>query len=282
MDGLLSEVHGWTQAILAATGPLTDRTRAIALSFGYAAFFWHHASPEVVSGLAEAADLFERAGCPSDAGTALVSLGWALVTGPAADPDRASEVLEHGLRLFRETGNRWGQSVLLVPYARLAMLRGDNATAVARLQEGLRLGAEAHDYLAQSMALTNLGYARMQGGAIKEAAAAMDRVLRDAIAAGHDQGVAWGLEAFGGIAALGGDAERAGLLIGAAEAVWERMGLPERAEDIAAILDPIVAGEHGALFEDAVRRGRRMPTAAAIELAAVAREAAMPAEAKIG
>ncbi|BDZ46056.1 ATP-binding protein [Naasia aerilata] len=110
LGGLLGEVRGWMDELLAAEAPLSDRTRAIALYFTCAIGFWQEPAPQIVPGLTESAELFRRVGSPSEEALTLISLALAHLTGAAPDVPAAAAALDRSLQLFRQAGDQWGKA----------------------------------------------------------------------------------------------------------------------------------------------------------------------------
>ena len=85
----------------------------------------------------------------------------------------------------------------------------------------------------------------------------------------NEDGDAYALEGLGVAAAVQGDVERAGLLLGAAEALRARTGLHEQRSYVTyqRYVDAVLATDRAVEFEAARVVGRRMPRRAVLELA---------------
>ncbi|WP_210480696.1 DUF4062 domain-containing protein [Naasia sp. SYSU D00948] len=267
IDGLLTEARGWMNELLDTEGPLPERTRAIAIGIADAVFFWREASADVIAELAQSAEVLERGGFASEAGTSLVSLALAYTAGPERDLDSAVATLDRALRLARRTGNRWGESLALTTYGGVLLAQRETARAVELFTAALRLADELQDYLLETMARNNLAWAHLVAGDTGKAASLFGEVLTTSMRMSHEQGTAASLEGFFGIASTIGDPERAGALAAAAEGLRERLGVSDLSEDAADLLQLASAGENRVLFERGADRGRRMPVEEAIALA---------------
>jgi predicted ATPase len=267
LGGLLGEVRGWMDDLLATEAPLTDRSRAIALYFTCAIGFWQQPAPQIVPGLTESAELFRRVGSPAEEALTLISLALAHLSGATPDVPTASAVLDRSLRLFREAGDLWGEGMALVSRGRLSLLTQDSDAALADFTAAAALAEARQDGLGISIALHHLGWAHLLRGAVPEAAAALERALRLSLDVGHDDGVAYGLEGCIGVAALQGDVERAGRLLGAAQSLRERVGLfnPAAFTFHSQLVAHIRAGQGAELFEQGYQAGRRMSADEAVE-----------------
>jgi predicted ATPase len=269
IGGMMGDFRHWMEEILASPDPLPDRVRAIALSVTTSVFFWDEPTPQIVTELEEAADLFERHGASFDAGVPMMSLASAYALSTPPDVPRAAATVERGLRHFRSSGNRWGESVLVVAEGRLALAMGDVPGAIERFEHALAIGRDLENYLALSIALHYLGWAHLIAGHLQEAADLFSEALDVSPAIAHDQGVAWDLEGVIGIAITVGDIEHAGLLAGAAAALRDRIGLQDRADAVfhRQMIEQLRQTPAAPVFDEAFAVGRRMAAADAVDLA---------------
>ena len=230
IGGYLGVVQEWMAELLRTaedeSRPIMTRTRAIALYYANAIRFWQDPQFDPTTGMSQSRDLFEEAGEPFGAALAGVSIGLGLLARPeGADLATASLALKRSLDGFRIVGDSWGQAMALVMLGRIAMATGDIPTALERFEESLALATAQGEGLGIAIALNHRGWARFLGGDVDGArddfAVGLDRSL----ALGHDEGVSYGLEGFVGIAALTGDVERAGLLLGASRTLRIRKGI---------------------------------------------------------
>ncbi|MGP3535758.1 DUF4062 domain-containing protein [Microbacterium sp. RD1] len=240
--------------------PLRPWTEAVAQYYAHAIEFWQHPEVDVVPGLTRSADLFERSGDPGGAALARVSLGLALLartTGP--DVPAAREVLTRAIDGFSSIGDRWGEAMALVTMGRVDLLLGDTDGALTRFERSLQLATANRERLGIVIAEHHRGWARLARGDIDGAASDFREGLQASLALGHDEGIAYGFEGCAGVAALRGDVEDAGLLLGAASAVRRRMGMVDSGQ--AALYAPALAAlDDGARAEldAAIVRGTAM------------------------
>jgi predicted ATPase len=269
IGGMMGELRRWMEEVLSSGDPLPERTRAIALAVTRASLFWDRPTPEIVAALEESAGLFERLGSPSDAGVPLMWLSVAHAAGEPPDLPAAATTVDRGLGNFRAGGNRWGESVLLTTAGRLRLAGGDLTGALAKFEEALATARRSGNDFAILISLHFLGWADLLAGDLDRAVGVLAEALELSPAIEHDEGVAWDLEGFTGVAAAIGDAERAGLLAGAAESLRERIGMPDTADAIfhRPFIERLRQGPAAASFEEAFRRGRRMPAAEAVGVA---------------
>lgn len=223
--GLLGEVRTWMDVVLEAGDPLVDETRAIALYFTRTIMFWKDPDGSVAADLTESADLFRRADDPGGEGLARISLALALMAGSPPDTDRAREVMEGSLRLFRGSGSIWGESMALVLLGRVALLQHKLEEAQDHFRSSLELSQRTGDVVGQRVASYHLGWARLFSGDVREARDDFVLSVRLSVGLGHAEGLAYGLEGIVAVAAVSGEVERAGRLAGASRELRERSGL---------------------------------------------------------
>jgi predicted ATPase len=269
IGGMMGEFRRWMEDVLSSGDPLPDRTRAIALAVTKASLFWDRPTPGIVAALEESAGIFERLGFRSDAGIPLSWLAVAYARGDPPDLARAAATVDRGLDDFRAAGNLWGESVLLTGAGRLRVVAGDLPGALANFEKALATARESGNDLAILIGLHYLGWARLLVGDLDAAVRLFAESLGLSPEIQHDEGVAWDLEGFTGIAAVTGDAERAGLLAGAAESLRERIGMPDTADAVfhGPFVEQLRQSPDAGVFEDAFERGRRMPTPEAVRVA---------------
>lgn len=269
VGGRLGEVHSWMAELLGAPGDVAPRTRAIALYFTRAITFWQDPDDLVVPGLTESAELFRAERDPWGEALALVSLALARLAAASPDPAGADEALARALALFRGVGSRWGEAMTLATQGRVAIVQGRVQEAAGCFEESLAATRQVHDPLGEAIALHHLGWARLLLGRLPEADADFRENLRLSSRLGHDDGVAYGLESLVAVAATTGDVERAGTLLGAAEALREQSGLynaPTFSFHLLT-LDQVLDDASRARLETARAAGRTLPVADAVALA---------------
>jgi predicted ATPase len=267
IGGSLGEVRAWMDEVLAAEEPITDRTRAVALYFTRAITFWQDPDGIVVPGLTESAELFHReSDAPAEA-LALISLALALLAGGSPEP--ATEALESGLALVRQSGDRWEEGMTLVSLGRVSLLRQNVTGALERFTESLSIATAQRDEFGQTIALHHLGWAQLLLEETDLARGSFEESLAISARLGHDEGVAYGLEGLVAIAAAVADVRRAGILLGAAEGLRDATGL-YNAPTFSfhqRWVDPILSSDAAPEFEAARGQGRALPVDDAVDFA---------------
>ncbi|WP_167138639.1 DUF4062 domain-containing protein [Diaminobutyricimonas sp. TR449] len=265
IGGHLGEVKRWMGEVLDAGEPLGELTEAIALYFTRAITIWQDPDGLVIPGLERSAELFRRAGRPTNQALALISLALARLASATPDPTAAERDLDVSLTLFRDAGDRWGQSMALVTRGRVALLRQSVQEAKACFEESLAFASAQQDRLSEAIALHHLAWARLLTGG-EGADEAFEHSLRLSEELGHAEGIAYGLEGMVALAASAGDPLRAGTLFGAAQRLRERSGL----YDVPTFsfherfVEQFRSGEAASAFDSALRQGRRISTDEAV------------------
>ncbi|MHA6693599.1 DUF4062 domain-containing protein [Homoserinimonas sp. A520] len=246
VGGLLGEVRGWMEDVLAAEGAvLPDRTKAIALYFTRSIRLWHDSTESVAPGLTECVELFQRVGDRQGEGMALIFLGLAGLAEKPPDPERATRTLEESLDVLRSIGDDWGEAMALVTLGRVSLMRRALHEAINQFEASLALARARRDDLGTAIALHHLGWATMVKGDRADARKLFEESLATAARLGHAEGVAYGLEGLTAIAAAERDVGRAGRLLRASEALRNQTGLHSatRFSFHEHYLAPILAGE---------------------------------------
>ena len=241
--GYLSEGRGWLEAALGAAPTTRTVARARALSrAGYLAVVQGDlaaARARLEEGLVLGRDL----GDEDSIGATLLVMG--LVAQAQRDHDRAAGLFEESLSMSRRARHPPGVYTSLYLLASTAQSRGDFQQARALHEESLRLKREQGDAWSIAVSLFSLGtLARMQDDharawALYRESLALREELRDR------DGIAACLRGLACLAGRRGEAERAARLFGAAEALWQAVGL----------VRPRDAGEERLLAETRSRLG---------------------------
>lgn len=274
VTGLLGEVRTWMEEALASGDALSDRTRAIALYFSRTIMFWKDPDGAVAADLTASVELFRRSGDANGEGLASISLALALLAGNSVDsagsakPDtvRARQVMEHALRLYRDAGSVWGESMALVLLGRVALREGELHEAQDHFAQSLTLTQGADDRVGARIAAYHLGWTELMLGEVAAARADFALSVTISAAVGHPEGIAYGLEGMVAVAALSGDSVRAGRLAGAAQALRERSGLHNGPTFTfhRRYLDDLLAGPEGPRVTAALAEGRELTVEQAV------------------
>ncbi|HLJ61020.1 MAG TPA: tetratricopeptide repeat protein [bacterium] len=159
-------------------------------------------------------------------GVARILGNLAFVAAGEGDPVAERALLDESLALRRELGDQWGVALALHNLGRAAFRHGDYGEAAALLAEALDIWQGHGDKQHIAMALTNLGLVASRQGDYARARALLAEGLVLRRELGDKPGLAYQLEGFAGLAAAQGEAVRAARLFGAAEALREAIAAP--------------------------------------------------------
>lgn len=268
IGGFFGEVRIWMQEILDSGAPMTKRTSAIARFYVLWMRMWQSPDREVVEGFVRVRRDFESEG--DEAATA-VTLGCTAMTRAQLDGgDRtaARAELERAIDLFQDSDDGWGEAVAWVTMGRLDMLDGDNEAALQHYQQGAEVSRRTQDAFAITITEHHVARLLLFQNRLEEAEPAFTDAAYVSATLGHLEGAAYGIEGLCAIAALRGQAERAGVLAGAAQEMRKKSGMYDAAAFVyhPAYLEPLRKA-FPELMHDAEERGRRMPPAEVMRFA---------------
>ena len=263
----LVEAKAWMLEILNAGVPLTDRTRAIAFTFSAWVSVWQPRSLVDLSPLEESVALFRRDGDAFSEGAALTVLSLVLTSALPPDLDRAEESQRRALELVTPEDNATFHALFRCSLASIELYRGHAAAALEVFEAVLSDATRTGDGLVESIALNNVGWASLALGRARPEL--FMRHLENTLRGGNDYGLGDAFEGLAACAAIGGDVDRAGILLGAAENARTRTGLIEQRSSLT--YEPFVAlmlaSDRAAEFEAGRAKGRSMSRRHALELA---------------
>ncbi|WP_175525188.1 DUF4062 domain-containing protein [Microbacterium sp. cf046] len=248
VGGYLTEVALWMEELLASGAEhVPPRTRAVAAFYVAWRDMWLTPSHEITRSLRAAAEDFAADGDELGATMAGATAGLAEINTADPDIESATAWLREGADRFRALGAGWGETLALVALGRIDALMGDLDAATVEFERGVAAATASGDTFAATVATHHLARMRLFTGRVDDS----ERLFLDAIAGSlilrHEEGIAYGLEGLSAIAATRGQAERAGVLAGAAGAIRKR----------AAVFDAPVFVFHTRYLEALAAQGER-------------------------
>ncbi len=223
-SGSLDEARHWLELGLASgAGEPQERGRALALAARFAV---------LQNDRRRARELVDEGDQVVAAVDDTRALGLLLV--PAAmlslwdgTPATAAEQADRAVELLRAASNLPGELLALVVAGVCHGVAGDRVEAIARHQRCITRADEVGEHHMKALAVAGLGEQELAGGHLVEATA----LFREAVVLkrelGDRMGLAVGLDSLGRVATAEGRGERAALLLGAAERIWEVVGMSE-------------------------------------------------------
>ena len=262
----LPEAKTWTEDLLATGRPLSTRTRAILLAFPSWVSLWQTDAEISTEKLEESVRLFREIGDEFGEGLTLTVLSLAYMSVEPPDLELAEARQRAALDL--EDGRDASFDALYRgALGRIRLQRGDLAGAMTLFEQSLDEAVRAQDMFVESIALTQVGWAQLALG--QDASEAFLRNLDLAVRLRNDNGIAFALEGVSASVATTGDLERAGTLLGAADALRARTGLSDQRSYVTfqPFVDAVLASDGAAAFLAGRARGRRMSRRAVLESA---------------
>ena len=267
----LPEAKAWMSDVLATGAKLTDRTRAIALAItGWVSLLQPGAGIDPAA-IEESADLFHAAGDAFGEGCALTVLStmWTYLSPP--DLDLAESLQRRAIGLVPADLDPTFNAFFRASLGTIELYRGHADSALAAAEGVVADAVHIGDRFVQAVALTNSGWSRLALGEARPDL--FVRALELSLELGFEDGTGYELEGLAACAAMSGDLDRSGMLLGAAEASRTRTGMGDRRASLtqAPFVREILASEGAARFEAARDAGRALPRSEALARAMEAR-----------
>ena len=262
----LPEAKTWTEDLLATGRPLSTRTRAILLAFPSWVSLWQTDAEISTEKLEESVRLFREIGDEFGEGLTLTVLSLAYMSVEPPDLELA-EARQRAALDLEEGRDASFDALYRGALGRIRLQRGDLAGAMTMFEQSLDEAVRAQDMFVESIALTQVGWAQLALG--QDASEAFLRNLDLAVRLRNDNGIAFALEGVSASVATTGDLERAGTLLGAADALRARTGLSDQRSYVTfqPFVDAVLASDGAAAFLAGRARGRRMSRRAVLESA---------------
>jgi predicted ATPase len=261
---LLPEARAWMEDILHAGVPLADRTRAIALGMSSWVALSQPGTAVDRGRVEESVALFRREGDDFGEACALTVLSIACTSASPPDLDGAEGFQQRAIELAR--GHPTFHALFRGALGSVELFRGRAGEALAIFNSVLGDAVRIGDLFVESVTLTNAGWARL---ALGEAHPDLFmRHLRLSLQMGNEDGLGYAFEGLAACAALLGDVDRAGVLLGAAESARNRTGMIEQRTYITLqpFIGKMLASDRATDFEVARSRGRSLSRRGALEL----------------
>lgn len=269
MHSHLSEGRRWlTHFIEAPTGGGAELYRATALH-GAGVLAYHQADyAEARARLERSLSICRACGDWRGAAYALNSLG--VVASYQHQSAQAVEFHSAALEIRRQLGDQRGVAISLNNLGLVAHFQEDYPRAIDLFQQSIALFEALGDVRVKSAVLSNLGRALTGQGEYSQAKMCLRQSLRMVWNLGNREDSIEAIEALAGVAGATGEAIRGAMLLGAAEALREKIQSPvalvarrEYDRDLIHTKDQLSPG----LFAAAWAKGRVMTLEEAVELA---------------
>ena len=277
--GFLDEARHWLELAL-ATGAGTPEERALAMAVAARFAVLQHDRARA-SGLVEEGTEV-AAGVGDTEAMGLLLLPAAMLAVWDGTPSAAADQADSAVPLLRAASNLPGELMALFVAGVCHRFAGNGVEAAARHHQCIALADEVGERHMKALAVAGLGEHELAAGRLPEATA----LFREAIVLkrelGDRMGIAVGLDSLGRVAIAEGRGERAAVLLGAAESIWDAVGMsetgnpfavaPSRTEGLQQARN--LVGKHR--FRELFRRGSQLTLDAAVLFALEAKDDAAP------
>jgi non-specific serine/threonine protein kinase len=222
--GLLDEARHWLELELAAgAGTAQERGLAMALAARFAVLQNDRSSARDL--LDRGNEVAGRAGDDRALGALMVPAAMLAVWdgSPAAAADQA----DRAVALLRAASDLRGELLALFVAGVCHGFAGNSEEAAARHRQCIAKADDVGERHMKALAVTGLGEQELAAGRLDEAAARFREAIVLKRELGDRMGMAVGLDSLGRVAVAEGRGERAALLLGAAEGIWDVVGMSE-------------------------------------------------------
>ena len=222
-SGSLDEARHWLDVGLASgTGGPQERGRALALAARFALL---QNDRERARELVDVGNKEAAAGDPRALGLLLVPA--AMLSLWDGTPAVAADHADQAVVLLRASADLRGELLALLVAGVCQGFAGNSDDAISRHRRCIARADEVGERHMKALAVAGLGEQQLADGHLEEATA----LFREAVVLkrelGDRMGMAVGLDSLGRVAVAEGRGERAALLLGAAEDVWDVVGMSE-------------------------------------------------------
>jgi predicted ATPase/class 3 adenylate cyclase len=217
----LESEHDNLRAALDSSMASGDAETALRLG-GALGWFWY-AHGHALEGCTRLTELLARTeGAPEELrARPMYALG--VLLDQRGEPERAAELVERALAVFREQGEQESVARALNSLGGIKRALGDLESARWLLEQSIHVRRELGDEPGTAWALTNLGSVAFEQGDLDEAEARFTEALELDRAHGNEWGAAVALEGLAAVALERGDYERADELVRETLASAERL-----------------------------------------------------------
>ncbi|WP_169580715.1 MULTISPECIES: DUF4062 domain-containing protein [Microbacterium] len=268
ISSLFAEVKLWMVELLESERPLSDRARAIALFYSVWGEMWQRPSDQVVADLGECVRLFAASGDEDAAAMALAARGTTRIQFPNPDAVAAHTELTQAVATLHRLGDGWGEALAEVGLGFISVGGGSIPDARVHFDRSAEIADAERDIFTRAVAGNNRARIFFVLGDVEAAEQEWFLTLDMSARLRFFEGAAYGLEGMCAIAAIRGDAWRAGVFAAVTRSLRQTTGMFD-VEGFAVHEQPLAAlreiDPEG--VADGERAGAEMSPAEAVALA---------------
>ncbi|MCR2764984.1 DUF4062 domain-containing protein [Microbacterium sp. zg.B48] len=268
IGGRLKDVGVWMQRVLDEGSDASDRSRNIANIEVLLVELWRKPEQSALRPLEESAAFFREQGDRLTEAKTLCAVALLHLLKDPPDFLSADETMNQASDAAASLADEFGSAIVGMMIGRAYLMRGNVPRAIETLDASISAGRSVGDRLLVGSAVGARGWAGIFAGDIDPAEQCFREQLLIASTIGHEPGVGYALEGLFATTATRGDIDRAGHLLGAADAIRQRKGNSAAAilSFHGRLLQQIELGPQAAQFARARAAGRDLDSAAAVEL----------------
>jgi predicted ATPase/class 3 adenylate cyclase len=207
----LESEHDNLRAALDSSAANGDDETALRLG-GALGWFWY-AHGHALEGCARLTDVLARTENAPEELRARPMYALGVLLDQRGEPERAAELVERSLAVFRELGDQENVARALNSLGGIKRALGELESARSLLEESIGVRRELGDEPGTAAALTNLGSVAFEQGDLEEAEARLTEALTLDRVHGNEWGAAVALDSLAAVPLERGDYDRAGELI---------------------------------------------------------------------
>lgn len=268
ISSLFAEVRLWMREVRASGAELSDRTRAIAVFYSVWGEMWQRPSDQVVADLGECVRLFAASGDEDAAAMALAARGTTRLQFPDPDAMAAHAELTEAVGTLNRLGDGWGEALAEVGLGFISVGGGEIDAARAHFDRSAEIADAEQDIFTRAVAGNNRARIHFVHGDLDAAEQEWFLTLDMSARLRFVEGAAYALEGMCALAAVRGEAWRAGVFAAVTHELRQATGMFD-VEGFSVHVAPLAAlrEQDPDAVAEGERAGSEMTAADAIRLA---------------
>ncbi|MFE7843843.1 DUF4062 domain-containing protein [Microbacterium sp. NPDC057407] len=225
ISSLFAEVRLWMLEVLGSEASLSPRTHAIALFYSVWGEMWQRPSNQVVDDLGECVRLFAESGDEDAAAMALAARGTTRLQFPEPDAMAAYAELTEAVATLNRLGDGWGEALAEIGLGFISVGGGSIEEARVHFDRSAEIADAEHDIFTRAVAGNNRARIAFVHGDLEAAEREWFLTLEMSARLRFAEGAAYALEGMCALAAVRGDAWRAGVFAAVTHTLRQTTGM---------------------------------------------------------